>query len=44
MVLPFFPAGLILAVAGSGKGKEPLREKSPPPDSDPFSGAEFGEN
>jgi hypothetical protein len=35
-----FPAVLILLVAGPEGGEEPSGE-SPPPDSDPFSDAEF---
>ena len=44
MVLPFFPAGLILAIAGSGRRRRTQRCKSPPPDSDSFSDAESGES
>jgi hypothetical protein len=45
MVLPFFsPLSLILWNRGSGRGEELGGEVSPPPDSDPFSDVEFGEN
>jgi hypothetical protein len=44
MVLPFlFPALLILFVAGREKAKNPAG-KCPPPDSDPFSDAEYAKN
>jgi hypothetical protein len=44
MVLPFIsPAVLIVCGRGSGRGEEPAG-KSPPPDSNPFSGPEFGKN
>jgi hypothetical protein len=45
MVFPFFfPAELILCNCGSGRGEEPERGKSPPPDSDPFSQRDFAKN
>jgi hypothetical protein len=44
MVLPFFfPATLILRFAGP-EGAKNLAGKCPPPDSNPFSGAESGKN
>jgi hypothetical protein len=44
MVLPFFfPAELIRWNCGSERGEEPSGG-CPPPDSDPFSDAEFGRN
>src|SRR5262249_49403570 len=38
----FCPAKLIVGIAGSGGGEEPSGVRSPPPDSDPFSDAQFG--
>src|SRR5262249_3719436 len=38
----FCPAKLIVGIAGSGGGEEPSGDRSPPPDSDPFSDAQFG--
>src|SRR5204863_2139319 len=44
VVLPFFfPATLILRFAGPEEAKN-LAGRCPPPDSDPFNGAEFGQN
>ena len=44
-VLPFFfPAAVRSGIAGSGRGEEPSGAKGPPPDSDPFSDVESGEN
>src|SRR4029450_3838270 len=44
MVLPLsVSAGLILVVAGSGRGEEPSG-KVPPPDSNPFDGVQSEEN
>jgi hypothetical protein len=39
-----FPAELILWNCGSGRDEEPAGKKRPPPDSDSFSDAQFGEN
>jgi hypothetical protein len=46
MVLPsfLFPAKLILLGCGSGGGENLSGEESSPPDSNPFSDAEFGKN
>jgi hypothetical protein len=44
MVLPFFPAMLILRMAGSRKERRTSRGKCPPPDSDPFNGVKSGKN
>src|SRR5262245_1773782 len=44
MVLPFFPADLLLWNCGSGRGRRTQRGKCPPPDSDLSSDAEFDKN
>jgi len=45
MVLPFFfPVALILRLEGVRKRRRTQRGKCPPPDSDPFNEAEFGQN
>ena len=43
MVLPFFPGCVDCVVCGSRGGEEPSGE-DPPPDSNPFSDAQFGKN
>src|SRR5258708_643233 len=43
MVLPSFPRAVRFWIAGPEEAKN-LAGKSPPPDSDPFSDAEFGKN
>ena len=41
--LPFFPAKLLLEIAGPEETRN-QRGNSPPPDSDPFSDVQFGKN
>jgi len=40
----FFPAAFISTTAGLEEAKHPGGEGYPPPDSNPFSDAEFGKN
>ena len=41
MVLPFFPPAVLILLVAGPEGAKNLAGESPPPDSNPFSDAEF---